>query len=522
MPSIDEQALDYSKKKLEEYQSRQSSLDDELNASFDAKAAARRELKAAQTSGDAAAIAAAQRNFDDATNRLAQADADQANNLKLIDKTEQAVSNNTRIVEQQQAAGNAQVSPPTSVTDPAVEQAQARSDAVATASPKIATPESVNTQNNPELFQQQTNASVLNAIQTQPVSSPPTVTATADGGGNAFVAQTNAGVLGAIGAGGSTITDGASGRAAEQAGTPSAGAGFSVTANGQQSVEAKKAEAQAQQAAQQRSTFRPAADWRVRISLAPSATYLYKAKDPGILQPLIQTNGVIFPYTPTISVGYSASYNAETVTHSNYKLLSYQGSAVDNVSIGGEFTAQDSAEANYLLAVIHFFRSCTKMFYGQDTTPVNGTPPPLVYLNGFGAYQFDNHPMVITGFTLQLPNDVDYIRATGPGSARANITQKQNPSVATSLGVIQRLFGSKLGPGGISQEPVFRNLDASAGGTGAEVTYVPTKISLSIQASPIVTRNDISNNFSLRDYASGKLLRGSQRVGTGVVSGGIW
>jgi hypothetical protein len=382
-------------------------------------------------------------------------------------------------------------------------------------------PQPVPARNDPELFQQQTNNNILNAIGTKPVSSPPTVT------GNQFVAQTNTSVLAALGAGGSTIRDGstrtegfntsATGNVVDGAGT-----GFIVTANGTQTVQAKKAEAQAQQAAQQRSTFRPAPDWRVRISLAPSATYLYKAKDPGILQPLIQTNGVIFPYTPTIGVGYTASYNAETIAHSNYRILSYQGSQVGDVTIAGEFTAQDSAEANYLLAVIHFFRSCTKMFYGQDLTPVNGTPPPLVYLNGFGAYQFDNHPFVLTNFSLSLPNDVDYIRATGPGSARSSITQSQNPSFATSVGVIQRLFGSRLGPGGISQPPVFRNLDASAGGTGAEVTYVPTKISLSITGSPIVTRNDISNNFSLRDYASGKLLRGSQRVGTGVVSGGIW
>jgi hypothetical protein len=384
-------------------------------------------------------------------------------------------------------------------------------------------PQPVPAKNDPELFQQETNNSILNAIGTKPVSSPPPIT------GNQFVAQTNTGVLAALGrgAGGNTITDGARNPAGFNTNATGnvvdgAGTGITVTANGIQTVQAKKAEAQAQQAAQQRSTFRPAPDWRVRISLAPSATYLYKAKDPGILQPLIQTNGVIFPYTPNITVGYAATYNSDIVTHSNYKILSYQGSQVSDVTIAGEFTAQDSAEANYLLAVIHFLRSCTKMFYGQDTSPVNGTPPPLVYLNGFGAYQFDNHPFVVTNFQLNLPTDVDYIRATGPGSARVSITQSQNPAFATSIGVIQRLFGSRLGPGGISQEPVFRNLDASAGGTGAEVTYVPTKISLSITGSPIVTRNDISNNFSLRDYASGKLLRGSQRVGTGVVSGGIW
>ena len=40
---------------------------------------------------------------------------------------------------------------------------------------------------------------------------------------------------------------------------------------------------------------------------------------------------------------------------------------------------------------------------------------------------------------------------------------------------------------------------------------------IQITAIPIVTRNDISNNFSLRDYATGALLQGSKRKG-----GGIW
>jgi hypothetical protein len=323
----------------------------------------------------------------------------------------------------------------------------------------------------------------------------------------------------------STVGDGGkSGFNTNAAGTVTdgAGAGFTVTANTQESVQAEKSNVQAQQAAQQRSTFKPSPDWRVRISLAPSADYLYMSKNPGILQPLQVTNGVIFPYTPTINVSYTAQYDNTNVTHSNYRILSYQGSQVGDVTISGEFTAQDTAEANYLLAVIHFFRSCTKMFYGQDTTPRNGVPPPLVYLSGLGAYQFDSHPFVVTNFQLSLPADVDYIRATGGGAGRASITQKADPAISTSIGVIQRLFGSKLGPGGIAQAPQFRNLDASSGGTGAEVTYVPTKIQLSITGSPIVTRNDISNNFSLRDYASGKLLRGSQRVGTGVISGGIW
>ena len=49
-----------------------------------------------------------------------------------------------------------------------------------------------------------------------------------------------------------------------------------------------------------------------------------------------------------------------------------------------KFTAQATFEANYMLAVIHFFRSVTKMFYGQDWQ--RGAPPPLVFLSGLGEY----------------------------------------------------------------------------------------------------------------------------------------
>jgi hypothetical protein len=40
---------------------------------------------------------------------------------------------------------------------------------------------------------------------------------------------------------------------------------------------------------------------------------------------------------------------------------------------------------------------------------------------------------------------------------------------------------------------------------------------MTIGAVPVVTRNDISNNFSLEKYATGQLLRGTKRQG-----GGIW
>jgi hypothetical protein len=262
---------------------------------------------------------------------------------------------------------------------------------------------------------------------------------------------------------------------------------------------------------------------------------LYKAPEGqrGILDPLAGSNGVVFPYTPSITVNYMANYDQTTPTHSNYKILQYTNSAVDSVSIACDFTAQDTREANYLLAVIHFFRSVTKMWYGQDQFPKPGTPPPLVYLFGLGQFQFNAHPLVITNFTYSLPGDVDYIRAgavtANPGVNRepskpaATQTTGSSSSTLGRLGSIVSQIGSNflnsVLPGGESGPANFTPSGFSAqtpAGT-VEPTYVPTKINLQINCTPIVSRNDVSNRFSLKNYASGNLLLGTKNKG-----GGFW
>lgn len=263
--------------------------------------------------------------------------------------------------------------------------------------------------------------------------------------------------------------------------------------------------------------FKQKPDWRVRLSLAPHATYLYKAANSptNILYPLSLTDGVVFPYTPQIQVNYTANYDGTDLTHSNYKMYQYKNSEVGAIQITATFTAQDVNEANYLLAVIHFFRSVTKMFYGQDDNPKAGTPPPLVYLSGYGAHQFDNHPMAITSFNMSLPDDVDYIRAGTYSTYSATPGAQKEKPAATGFwdSVKARLSSSKLKKGGVKDQPTFTSLGNS------EATYVPTKVQFAITGVPIVTRNDISNNFSLEKYASGELLRGSKRQQGG---GGIW
>ena len=273
--------------------------------------------------------------------------------------------------------------------------------------------------------------------------------------------------------------------------------------------------ARARQITQDAENAKTQGDWRVRLSLAPSASYLYKAQNPGILKPLVKTDGVIFPYVPQIQVSYAAHYDPAELTHSNYKIFQYKSSSVDQISINCDFTAQDNDEANYMLAVIHFFRSVTKMFYGQDQTPKPGTPPPLCYLSGMGEFQFDRHPLVISSFNYSLPNDVDYIRAASPtllSGVNSSGYDNGNDILVNDDVSCRRLQVSGLNFGGKENAPNWEKQ------TNTQPTYVPTKISIALMAYPIVTRNDISNTFSLEKYATGELLQGSKRPN----GGGIW
>lgn len=252
-------------------------------------------------------------------------------------------------------------------------------------------------------------------------------------------------------------------------------------------------------------------DFRFRISLAPGANYLYKTPgittDPtNILQPLVATDGVIFPYTPQISVTYNANYEPTELTHSNYKIYNYKSSGVENISIIGDFTAQDTAEANYLLAVIHFFRTVTKMFYGQDTEPIAGIPPPLCYLRGYGTYGFNNHQVAITNFTLNYPNDVDYINASpsigGNSLQFAPYKEPTRPNTRLFDRIKNGNRSGGLQAGGLPTPPNF-----TQGPSSKINTRVPTKLQIQLSCLPIVTRFNIANQFSLRDYASGKLIQ---------------
>lgn len=206
-------------------------------------------------------------------------------------------------------------------------------------------------------------------------------------------------------------------------------------------------------------------DWRIRVSVGESSGIFYQNNNLGILAPLKDTSGVIFPYTPSITTSFTASYSPQKSTHSNYSAFFYEASEVSAINISGDFTVQTIEEGQYLLACIYFFRASTKMFYGTGQNA--GNPPPILFLDGYGDQYFKRVPCVLTSFQHVMGADVDYLEVPNLGSEYTPITQ--------------------------------------AGSPGAKTTRVPTTSQIQISLQPVYSRQSLAK-FDLEKFAQGRLL----------------
>lgn len=147
-----------------------------------------------------------------------------------------------------------------------------------------------------------------------------------------------------------------------------------------------------------------------------SLSVLGPRNDTNILFPLYQTGGVLFPYTPSITTGSVAEYDNTPFVQTNYNYNAYIRSYPKPIGITAEFTAQSNDEALYLLAVIHFFRSITKSYFGIEPYAKAGTPPPTLIFNYLGEYQFNNVPVIVKYFDYTYEANVDYVPVDTTGT----------------------------------------------------------------------------------------------------------
>lgn len=215
-------------------------------------------------------------------------------------------------------------------------------------------------------------------------------------------------------------------------------------------------------------------DWRIRLSLAPGNGIFYQDSDSNILKPLADTRGVVFPYTPNITVAYQSTYGSQRFTHGNYTHFAYENSEVQQIQLQADFTAQNRTEAAYVLACVYFFRAASKMFFGNGKYA--GNPPPILYLNGYGKYYFNNVPCILTSFNHAMPNEVDYIDVALNESDSYIVKQGDNETTVKS-GVINK------GPS----------------------TRIPVLSQMTVTLQPIYSKQRITE-FDLNEFAKGNLI----------------
>lgn len=198
-------------------------------------------------------------------------------------------------------------------------------------------------------------------------------------------------------------------------------------------------------------------DWRVRITCQWN---IFKGNQLFFL--LQDTGGVVWPYLPNITVSTKAEYNSINPIHSNYTTYSYKNSSVDDIQISGEFSCETENDAAYWIAATTFFKTATKMFFGQGEFA--GNPPLVCNLTGYGSSIFDSIPVIIKSFSVDLKDDVNYIRCN--------------------------TFGTN--------------------------TWVPVMSTISVTVAPVYNRSRL-RKFNLQDYASGGMSTSEEKDGVGYI-----
>jgi len=125
------------------------------------------------------------------------------------------------------------------------------------------------------------------------------------------------------------------------------------------------------------------------------------------LAPIFLTNGLVFPYNPSISEGISVKYDTMELTHTNESFHVYSGT--DNVRINisdAKWTCDTFDNAVYALSALHFFRTYSHMDFGAGRT---GRPPSPMWFSAYGNYAYHRVPVLMEKADWSFPADVDYV-----------------------------------------------------------------------------------------------------------------
>lgn len=208
-------------------------------------------------------------------------------------------------------------------------------------------------------------------------------------------------------------------------------------------------------------------DWRARLRpkragelLAYRAT-LENAETSALLEPIIQSGGLVFQYTPRFFISGTANYHQHDAQGLNYPIMSYINTTPPNFPVTSDFTANTIDEARYLLAVLTFLKVMVKSEMGDAavTRGVAGTPPPVMLFEYLGDHGFNRVPVVLRSYTVEYSDQVDYVP------------------------VVTKIGGKDT------------------------VTYVPTQTNIMIDLGVSYTPQKIRRKFDLQGLTTGELYK---------------
>lgn len=228
----------------------------------------------------------------------------------------------------------------------------------------------------------------------------------------------------------------------------------------------------------------------VRLRPKPGAlTAGYNIYGNGIITPLRATNGMVWPYQPTVTYSQDVSYTAIDLVHTNQEMYAYTRTNAVKLTVDGQFSVQNQTEGVYAMACIHFLQTVSKMNFGQ-TDPNAGTPPPVLLFDAYGDFMFNQLPVIVTNFAVTLPNDVDYVPINinylnSPTSQSNQSINYQNTDTA-ALGKMYNFLSQSQTSGSIWLPALFN-----------------ITVSITVQNTPSALRTA----FNLDQFRSGALMQ---------------
>lgn len=189
------------------------------------------------------------------------------------------------------------------------------------------------------------------------------------------------------------------------------------------------------------------------------------------LWPISMTNGLVFPYNPSISENVQVNYEAAEITHANESYHFYKNTSNVRISLSNcVWTCDTFDNAIYAMAVLHFLRSYSNMDFGRSGT---GRPPSPMWFSAYGNYAFNRVPVFMEKADWTFPNDIDYVGIPEPGS-----------------------------PEYLSRTMLTSRTPSSGSYTWLPMKFEVASISLIVQHTP-----NYWLNWSLKDYRDGTMLK---------------